>query len=404
MSVQGRAVRGAGALGAPPPAPPPERLENADRLEVNALREAHERLREQIATLEDRLRQRDLQRRAMLHIMADLHDLNRRLSKQRRAMLHILVDYESDRRRLAAQSEGLANTRRALIHLLQDTHQTNLRLETSRKAMIHIMGDLHEATLDLQGREKELREKQEQLVQAGKMATLGELTTGVAHELNNPLNNIALYIANVVDRLDLGEFDPARARRDLTAALQQVPKATEIISHLRTFGRSAPMSREPIPINEIVHRALSLTHEQLRLRQIAVHLDLDASEPWVMGNAIQLEQVFINLLTNARDALSEAARKEIHIASAVRGEMVEIVVRDTGHGIPPGLEQRIFDPFFTTKEVGRGTGLGLSITYGIVKDHQGTISVLRETPGEGAAFSISLPLARPGMPPQAGAP
>src|SRR6266550_1207525 len=114
--------------------------------------------------------------------------------ERRRALMHILADYEKDRSRLARQTERLDNSRRALMHILQDSHQSNLRLESSRKAMIHIMSDLKETTEEVKRREQELREKQEQLVQAGKLATLGELTTGIAHELNNPLNNIGLFI------------------------------------------------------------------------------------------------------------------------------------------------------------------------------------------------------------------
>src|SRR6059036_1483348 len=192
----------------------------------------------------------------------------------------------------------------------------------------------------MQRREQELRDKQEQLVQAGKLATLGELTTGVAHELNNPLNNTGLFVGNAVDLLELGGTDTGPIVRALRQALQQVGKATEIISHLRTFGRAAPFSREPISLRQVIERALSLMREQLRLREI------------------------------------------------------EVAVTDTGPGIPPGLERRIFDPFFTTKEVGKGTGLGLSITYGIVKEHGGTISVVSR-PGEGATFLIHLPLASP---------
>ena len=112
----------------------------------------------------------------------------------------------------------------------------------------------------------------------------------------------------------------------------------------------------------------------------------------VVGNPIQLEQVFINLLTNARDAVADSPRKAIRISSSVGPAAVEVAFADSGPGIPPGLEQRIFDPFFTTKEVGKGTGLGLSITYGIVKEHGGTISVVSR-PGEGATFLLHLPLA-----------
>ena len=133
--------------------------------------------------------------------------------------------------------------------------------------------------------------------------------------------------------------------------------------------------------------------EQLRLRQINVELHFTAEDVIVIGNAIQIEQVFINLLSNARDALVNADNKVITITCSIKADMVHITVSDTGPGIQNGLEQRIFDPFFTTKEVGAGTGLGLSITYGIIKEHQGTIAV-ENLPAEGALFLIDLPLKR----------
>jgi C4-dicarboxylate-specific signal transduction histidine kinase len=255
------------------------------------------------------------------------------------------------------------------------------------------MGDLRETTQAVERREQELRDKQEQLVQAAKLATLGELTTGVAHELNNPLNNIGLFVGNVIDRVMLGERDGERLVTDLEKAMEQVRKATEIITHLRTFGRSAAISLEPVDVRETINRAISLTGEQLRQRAIDVELELSPDDAFVLGNPIQLEQVFINLLTNARDALSdELDEKRITIATAREGERVKITFSDTGPGIPPGLEQRIFDPFFTTKEVGTGTGLGLSITYGIVKEHGGQI-VVASGAHDGACFEIELPVA-----------
>jgi C4-dicarboxylate-specific signal transduction histidine kinase len=259
--------------------------------------------------------------------------------------------------------------------------------------MIHIMGDLRETTEEIQRSEKELRNKQEQLVHSAKLATLGELTTGVAHELNNPLNNIGLFVGNAIDMLQMGMGEKRAILAELRSTMQQVGKATAIISHLRTFGRAARITREVLPIKEVILRSLALLREQLRLRQISVQLNLGAGRgPLVIGNAIRLEQVFINLLTNARDALADAKTKTIHIACCAQGDMVHVLVRDTGCGIPEGCEQRVFDPFFTTKEVGTGTGLGLSITYGIISDHGGTISVTSQ-PGEGARFLIQLPLA-----------
>jgi C4-dicarboxylate-specific signal transduction histidine kinase len=322
-------------------------------------------LEEQIEELQLRVRQAEERRRALIHIMGDLNESNRRLGDQRTAMLHIL----------------------------KDSHRSNLRLEDSRKAMIHIMGDLRSTTQVMERREQELRDKQEQLVQAGKLATLGELTTGVAHELNNPLNNIGLYVGNVIDRIQMGEPLAESALEDLEKAMEQVRKATSIISHLRTFGRAAPVTFEPVDIDEVIAQALSLMQEQLRLRAIAVDLDLCPDELVVHGNPIQLEQVFINLLTNARDALEAIPeeRKQIRIVSSLERDRIRIVFADTGPGIPADIAQRVFDPFFTTKEVGTGTGLGLSITYSIVKEHGGEIS-LSETPGGGATFTLEVPI------------
>jgi C4-dicarboxylate-specific signal transduction histidine kinase len=355
------------------------------------LLQAYELLSEQNNALEMRVRKSEERRRAFVHILSDLNTFNRKLNDQRKAMIHILADYEHDRSLLRKQTERLDNSRRALMHILQDSHQSNLRLENSRKAMIHIMSDLKETTAEVQRREQELREKQEQLVQAGKLATLGELTTGVAHELNNPLNNIGLFVGNAIDLIELGmaDTDAERILQELSNAMQQVRKATEIISHLRTFGRAASVSREPVAINQVIVRAISLMSEQLRLRQIEVDLQFPPEDVIVIGNAIQLEQVFINLLTNARDAMVNASRKVIIITCAQVEQSVDICVSDSGPGIPAGLEQRIFDPFFTTKEVGAGTGLGLSITYGIIKEHQGIITVANR-PGEGASFLIQL--------------
>jgi C4-dicarboxylate-specific signal transduction histidine kinase len=348
------------------------------------------RLRLQVERLAHRLQKRDEQRRALLHIMGDLNESNKRLASQRKAMLHILADYEQDRRRFARQAERLDSSRRALLHILQDSHRDKLRLEASRRAMIHIMGDLSETTAEMQRREHELRQKQEQLVQAGKLATLGELTTGIAHELNNPLNNIGLFVGNVIDVIELGVHDTSKILRELRLAMQQVGKATEIISHLRTFGRAAPVSRESVPLVQVIQRALSLMQEQLRLHEIEVSLEFGGEQPLVMAHPIQLEQVFINLLTNARDAMTDSSRKMIHISGSVTPTMVEVTFSDTGHGIPSDLTGRIFDPFFTTKDVGKGTGLGLSITYGIIKEHGGTISVVSEQ-GQGATFLIQIP-------------
>src|SRR3989441_7098985 len=159
----------------------------------------------------------DEQRRALL----DLTESNKRLANQRKAMLHILADYEQDRRRLARQTGRLDNSRRALLHILQDSQKDKLHLEASRKATIHIMGDLRETTAEMQRREQELRDKQEQLVQAGKLATPGELTTGVAHELNNPLNNTGLFVGKAGDPNEIAAAEKSQNVGEPGPATQQ---------------------------------------------------------------------------------------------------------------------------------------------------------------------------------------
>lgn len=374
---------------------PSENYANSPAADLQQLQADFFELQKKTQALEKRVHRSEERRRALMHILSDLNTMNHKLNDQRKAMIHILADYEKDRSRLEKQTERLDNSRRALMHILQDSYQSNLRLENSRKAMIHIMSDLRETTAEVERREQELREKQEQLIQAGKLATLGELTTGIAHELNNPLNNIGLFIGNAIDLIEFGSNSSGSelVLRELASAMQQVRKATEIISHLRTFGRAAPVSYQPVLLSEVITSAISLIREQLHLRQIDVQIHMPDEEAVVIGSAIQLEQVFLNLLTNARDAISDRPHKRITITCTMTADMVEIRVLDTGPGIAPEIERLIFDPFFTTKEVGAGTGLGLSITYSIIQEHRGAI-MLENHDGKGALFLIQLPRMR----------
>jgi PAS domain S-box-containing protein len=241
-------------------------------------------------------------------------------------------------------------------------------------------------------RELELREKQEQLVQAGKLASSGELATGVAHELNNPLNNIGLFVGNLIDRLSVHEIDAGRVSADLHKVLTQVFRAAQIITQLRTFARAARDGHQRIAIHEVIQSAINLVQEPFRLQNIEIALELDPSNPMVLGNHLQLEQVFVNLLTNAHDAMKDCPEKSLSIATVIREQRLQVRLADTGMGIPAEVLPRIFDPFFTTKDVGQGTGLGLSISYGIIKEHRGTITA-DNRPGPGTILVIELPLA-----------
>jgi len=239
-------------------------------------------------------------------------------------------------------------------------------------------------------REQALRDKQAQLVQAAKLVSIGELATGIAHEVNNPLNNIGLFVSNALDSLQAGKPSDVIVP-GLEAVLKQVQRAAAIVAGVRSFGRTAPTDFKVVNVNDAIRNALALISEQLKLRHVKIQLDLSVDPVLIRGNQTQLEQVFLNLFINAGDAMEGAAERILSIATDASSSILFIIVRDTGCGIPDHALGQIFDPFFTTKPVGKGTGLGLSITYRIVKEHEGDIRVHQE-PGGGASFIISLPI------------
>jgi len=238
----------------------------------------------------------------------------------------------------------------------------------------------------------DMRAKEASLNQASKMATLGEMSTGMAHELNQPLNVIRLTMENVRRKLERGGIEPEALLSKFDRIDDQVNRASKLVSLMRTFGRVAPAAFEPFDIIKSVHRAIDLMQEQLRLSQIQIAADLPNNSPaLVKGSSTQFEQVLINLISNARDAIkmNNATGGIIDIGFKVEGNAYIISVEDMGGGLAPEAIDRVFEPFFTTKPVGQGTGLGGAISYGIIKDMDGTISA-RNT-NLGALFEIRLP-------------
>jgi PAS domain S-box-containing protein len=245
-------------------------------------------------------------------------------------------------------------------------------------------------------------EKHAMLIQAGKMATLGEMATGIAHELNQPLNVIRLGCDYVVKKTKTGQIlsheDLVNLTRELTFS---VDRASRIISHLRQFGRKADDSMGPIDLNMPIRNVFTLLGSQLEARGIRWELALDYHLPQILGDANRLEQVFINLLLNARDAMlaeEKAVRsqetptaKAIKIESYLIGNRVVVTVSDTGPGVPEAIKNKVFEPFFTTKKTGEGTGLGLSISYGIIREHHGTIEI-DSGKTHGATFRMTFPV------------
>ena len=241
-----------------------------------------------------------------------------------------------------------------------------------------------------------------QLIQASKMATLGEMSAGVAHELNQPLNAIRIgsdLLKKVVEGGDNLEGDRDVLVKVYSEIGSQVDRAANIIDHLREFGRkSEPDEVEKVFINKPITDVFTVLGQQLKLKQIKVDLDLDESLPPIYGVSNRLEQVFINLVMNARDAIEEMRERDdqqeregiLNIRTYQEKGRVTAIVRDNGIGMPERVKEKIFEPFYTTKDVGRGTGLGLSISYGIIKDYEGTIEV-ESMPGSGTIFKITFP-------------
>jgi two-component system NtrC family sensor kinase len=229
---------------------------------------------------------------------------------------------------------------------------------------------------------------QAKLVHTERMAAVGQLVSGVAHEVNNPLTAILGFADLLMEQPDL----PESARKDLRVILQEAQRTKQIVQNLLIFARPTPPQRKPVQLNLILRRTVQLRAYDFQSHGVQVAEQLDQELPTVIGDAHQLQQVFLNILNNAYDAVRETGRPaRIEIMTARVGDFVEVSFRDNGHGI--SHPERIFDPFFTTKEVGKGTGLGLSICYGIVREHGGEILCHNNPNGEGATFLLRLPTA-----------
>jgi len=228
----------------------------------------------------------------------------------------------------------------------------------------------------------------DQLVHAEKMAAVGQLVSGVAHEVNNPLTAILGFADLLLSSSDL----PETARKDLRVILQEAQRTKQIVQNLLSFARQMPPQRNPVQLNLILRRTIQLRSYDFASHGVEVIEHLDEQLPDVIGDAHQLQQVFLNIVNNAYDAVHEIGRHaRIEIMTTKTGTAVEVSFRDNGQGI--SNPDRIFDPFFTTKEVGKGTGLGLSICYGIVKEHGGEILCHNNNGEPGATFIVRLPSA-----------
>jgi signal transduction histidine kinase len=236
---------------------------------------------------------------------------------------------------------------------------------------------------------QELEANQEHLLQARKIAALGTFTAGIAHELNNPLNNISLTAETYLEEYG-GRMDE-EARELIHDILTQSERACDIVKNLLDFSRTERPERSSIEAGEIMLSTVALVKNQIMLAGIKLDMEIPEELPPVRGNIRSLQQVFMNLLLNAIQAMPNGGAVTINVATEPP-DLVRFDIGDTGVGMEPEAIEHIFEPFFTTKSVGQGTGLGLSVAYSIVKRHQGQIKVKSEI-GRGTVFTVLLPVA-----------
>jgi signal transduction histidine kinase len=228
---------------------------------------------------------------------------------------------------------------------------------------------------------------EDQLVQTEKLTSIGLLAAGIAHEVNTPLAVISSY-----SQMLRKEISPEDSRyRLLEKITKQTFRASEIVNSLLNFSRTSATEFNEIDIHQVISETLSLLEHQFKTARIHVERELRADCPMTYGNAGKLQQVFLNLFVNARDAMPSGG--ELRILTDSFDSKIEILVQDTGIGISRENVKKIYDPFFTTKAAGKGTGLGLSVSYGIIQEHAGNISV-ESKPGVGTSFKLELPLVR----------
>jgi two-component system NtrC family sensor kinase len=267
------------------------------------------------------------------------------------------------------------------------SHRVHLK---SRDAIGKLGDTFNFMAESLKERDDQLKERaQKTIEESERLATVGQLAAGVAHELNNPLGSVLIYSHLILEGLD--ETDP---RKDnLEKIVKQATRCKKIVQGLLDFSRQTEPEMNFANINELLNGALNLVENQVIFQNIKIIKDLMSSPPPVLVDSSQIQQVFINITLNAAEAMNGQGKLTIVTRESQDGHHIEIGITDTGCGISEENMKRLFEPFYTTKEVGRGTGLGLAISYGIVQRNNGTIQVKSHV-GEGTTFTIRLPIGK----------
>jgi PAS domain S-box-containing protein len=255
----------------------------------------------------------------------------------------------------------------------------------------------------VEDRTRALKETHAKLLHQDKMASLGKLSASVVHEINNPISgilNLTMLMQRVMEEGPVREKDAGRFREYLKLMETETRRISRIVSNLLTFSRQSRMELRGLDINQLIEKTLFLNANLLKIHSITVDKKLDPKLPDLIGSEDQLQQVFMNLISNAAEAIEAAdGRRLLSIGSrySSKKQKIAVTIRDTGVGIPPENLPKLFEPFFTTKKKGKGVGLGLSVAYGIIQEHGGAILV-RSKLGEGTTFTVELPLKPPEKP------
>ncbi|RJP18588.1 MAG: HAMP domain-containing protein [Candidatus Abyssobacteria bacterium SURF_5] len=244
-------------------------------------------------------------------------------------------------------------------------------------------------------RSEQLAEAQAKLIQSSKLAAVGELAAGIAHELNNPLAGIYAFLQVLAETVrargfrNVSDEEAEGFQKNLVYVEREIQRCKSIVGSLLTFARVSEKHFVPLSLNDVVRETLGFMQSNLKKDRVKVETRLTENLPPVLGDPNELQQVFLNIIVNARKAMPDGGT--LFVSSGADERTIQVSITDTGEGIKPEIRDRIFDPFFTTRKPGEGTGLGLSISYGIIKDHNGEI-LAESTPGRGSTFTVVLPI------------
>ena len=288
---------------------------------------------------------------------------------------------------LAAMLQRRRRLRDRLEHQAEAQAELERRVEERTADLARVNENIKREISERRQTEKQLRKTQNDLVQAGKLAGLGQMSAALSHELNQPLAAAKTYADSAGLLIERGRV--AEASDNLTRISALIDRMAAISKHLRNFARKPNEKMTPVALESVMHDTLEIVSARLKAADATLNIDFGATPLWVKAGPVRLQQVLVNIISNAADAIEERDDRRIIVTARQNRQKVSIFIRDHGPGVPPAIMERIFDPFFTTKGVGRGLGLGLSISYNIIKDFGGRL-VVRNFEDGGAEFEIEL--------------